>query len=144
MKLFDSKKEPAVSPEIVECDRRMAELAQRKQAIYTHIGELYVKENGPDKVAGTPYESDVCELGNIERGMQELDRRKLALQGLRRCEKCGNILVLDSAFCNKCGVKLEAVKEEKTPATDSKKCINCGCELDKDAMFCSNCGTKQE
>ena len=31
------------------------------------------------------------------------------IQGLRQCEKCGNVLPVDSGFCNKCGDKLPPI-----------------------------------
>lgn len=50
------------------------------------------------------------------------------------CAGCGNSLVDDAKFCNKCGVK--------TNVTENILCSNCGNKLDADSKFCANCGTK--
>lgn len=64
----------------------------------------------------------------------------MAYQGLRKCEKCGNVLMLDSAFCNKCGEKLETL----FPPTEQNPhiCGRCGTPYAEGAAFCANCGSK--
>ena len=46
----------------------------------------------------------------------------------KRCPKCGSILADDSAFCNKCGAKLNDL------------CPKCGNQLPQGARFCNKCG----
>lgn len=50
------------------------------------------------------------------------------------CIKCGNQLNDDSAFCSKCGTKVES------KATNI--CSRCGAEMEDGMLFCSKCGTK--
>lgn len=144
MGLLDAKKTPVsnISPEVMECDRQMAALEQRKQQVIANIGKLYVEANDLKSAAGTVYEGPLKEIKEIREQVIILEKRKLAVQGLRKCEKCGNILVLDSAFCNKCGEKLEAlfIPTEQNPYI----CAKCGTPHDKGALFCTGCGNKLE
>ena len=143
MGLFDSKntqQAPAVAPEIVECDNQLAALAQKKADTINQIGILFVENNDSKTAAGTIYEPWMKELEKMANEVVVLEKRKLAVQGLRKCEKCGNVLVLDSAFCNKCGEKLEALfaPTEQNPNI----CTKCGAPHAEGAMFCTSCGNK--
>lgn len=143
MGLFDSRNNnqtTAVSPEVAECDRQLAVLAQKKMEVICQIGQMYVDNNDSLSVAGTVYEAPMQELDRMVVEMTNLEKRKLAVQGLRKCEKCGNVLVLDSAFCNKCGEKLEALfaPTEQNPNI----CSKCGARYESDATFCTCCGNR--
>lgn len=144
MGLFDAKqtKSQTVSPEVADCDRQLAALAQRKRELVFNIGQLYVDSNDSTSAAGMVYEGPLKEIEKIAEDTATLEKRKLALQGLRKCEKCGNVLVLDSAFCNKCGEKLEALfaPTEQNPHI----CSKCGMPYAEGAAFCTGCGSKLE
>ncbi|HKM35410.1 MAG TPA: zinc ribbon domain-containing protein [Lachnospiraceae bacterium] len=144
MGLLDAKKMPAsnVSPEVAECDRQIAALEQREQEVIANIGKLYMENNDVKSAAGTVYEAPLKEMNKILEEILIQEKRKLAVQGLRKCEKCGNILVLDSAFCNKCGEKLEElfVPTEQNPHI----CAKCGTSYNEGACFCKGCGNKLE
>lgn len=136
MALFESKKE-TVLPEVAECDRQLAVLEQKKAETIRTIGQLYVQNNTAASAAGTVYEQYMKQLEQMAEEVIVLEKRKLAAQGLRRCEKCGNILVLDSAFCNKCGEKLPPLFEK---AVVQGVCSKCGAAHAPEAQFCTNCG----
>lgn len=144
MGILDVKKAPTgnISPEVAECDRQIAVLEQRKKEVVANIGQLYVDANDVKSAAGTVYEEPLKEIKQIGEEIIVLEKRKLAVQGLRKCEKCGNILVLDSSFCNKCGEKLEAlfIPTEQHPYI----CAKCGTPHEKGAAFCTGCGNKLE
>lgn len=144
MGLFDAKpvQTDNISPEVADCDRQLAALGQRKEELIRRIGMLYVESNDSAAAAGTPYEDFLKEIEKLEREAVTLEKRKLAVQGLRKCEKCGNILVLDSAFCNKCGEKLEVLF---TPTAENPRvCGKCGTSYAEGAVFCIGCGNKLE
>lgn len=145
MGLFDARNNSGnqvagVSPEVAECDNQLAALAQKKEDVIRQIGQLYVENNDAKTAAGTIYESHMQELEKMAGEVANLEKRKLAVQGLRKCEKCGNILVIDSAFCNKCGERLEAlfVATEQNPNI----CTKCGAPHAEGAAFCTSCGNK--
>lgn len=146
MALFETKNANSVKPEIAECDRQLAALAQRKGEIIRQIGQMFVENNNSQTAAGTIYEAPIKEIERIAEDAIVVEKRKLAVQGLRKCEKCGNILVLDSAFCNKCGDKLEPLFANAAPVQPQMQpqnvCPKCGATHSAGAAFCTTCGNK--
>lgn len=130
----------AEPPAVAECNAKLAQLEQQKKEVLYRIGEKYAASNTVETAAGTSYEEEMAELRNIEQESVRTEKRKLAVQGLRKCEKCGNVLVIESAFCNKCGEKLEALELE--PAGGENTCPNCGSAYEEGTAFCTTCGTK--
>ncbi len=130
----------AAPPEVEECNTKLAQLERKKKEVIYRIGERYAACNTAEKTVGTPYEEDMMELQNIAQETENTEKRKLAVQGLRRCEKCGNILVIESVFCNKCGEKLEALQLET--AGGKNTCPNCGSAYEEGNAFCTTCGAK--
>ena len=139
MGMFDKKSQPE-NPEIAECDRQLAALEARRREMYFNIGRTYAGQNTAESAKGTPYGEFMQELEKVDRNKDFYEKRRLALQGLHKCEKCGNILVLDSAFCNKCGEKLEALFQGEE--TGQKVCSRCGTPYAEGTAFCTNCGNK--
>ena len=148
MGFFDTKKEttqkqiPAVQPEVAACDKELVELEQHRQELFVKIGKRYAEEMTVEKAEGTPYEEDITGLEKIAARTELLNKRKLAVQGLKKCEKCGNVLGIDSAFCNQCGEKLEPVAPEVF--TDAPLCPKCKNPVEPGVLFCTKCGTKLE
>ena len=151
MGFFDSRNaKNALPPEVVECDAKLNALAQQKQQMIFNIGELFVKANTAESVAGTEYEEIFKSLAQNAIDTDFTEKRKLAVQGLRKCDKCGFVLSLDSAFCNKCGEKQSELKlqeeepqAEAAPVEEPKNiCPDCGTTCVSGASFCTNCGKK--
>ncbi len=142
MAFFDARQtqKDVVSPEVAECDMKLAELEQERQSAIFQIGQVYVENNDPKAAEGTPYEELRKEVARIEEETEALEKRKLAVQGLRKCEKCGNILVLESGFCNICGEKLGKlfVPTQENPHI----CSRCGEPYEEGMLFCTGCGNK--
>lgn len=141
MGFFDVKKETqTVPPEVAACEKELAALEQRRSEVYRNIGQRYAAEVTAVQAAGTPYAADLTELEKMGARKELLEKRKLAVQGLRRCEKCGNVLSLDSAFCNKCGEKLIPLEPEVL--TDGPLCPQCKSPVEPGVAFCTKCGAK--
>lgn len=132
-----------VPPEVEECDRMIAELENKSDALITQIGQLYIKNNTVETSEGSPYEESMKALRTCAEQKEGLFKRKLALQGLRMCGNCGNVLSLDSAFCNKCGEKLDPVQDIAGNSNISMRhCPKCGALVDDDSEFCVKCGQR--
>ena len=144
MGFFDGKKETEQrqQPEVAACDRELAELEQHQQELFARIGKRYAEETTAEKAAGTPYEEDIAGLDKIAARRELLVKRRLAVQGLKQCENCGNILAIDSAFCNQCGGRLEMIAPEVL--TDAPLCPNCKAPVEPGVLFCTRCGTRLE
>lgn len=140
MALFEKKETVTLQPEVAECDRKLAELEERKTQLVMQIGLTFLASNTADQLAGSPYEEAVKAVDVVEKEKAFQEKRKLAVQGKRKCEKCGNILVLESAFCNKCGEKLEPLFAEEMK--NQNICPQCGATYEEGAAFCTSCGNK--
>ncbi len=139
MNVFNMKKTETENPEIAEFKKRLAGLEQAKRELIFRIGTIFVEKNNLESVAGTEYESLLLQIEQGANEAEVLNKRILASQGLRKCEKCGNVISLDSAFCNKCGEKLEPLFTEEV---NKNVCSNCGAPLEPGGSFCTVCGTK--
>lgn len=155
MGLFDSKNKKTTPPEVAECEAKLNALAQQKQQMIFQIGEMFVKANTTEGVAGTEYEEIFKALEKNAADVDLTEKRKLAVQGLRKCDKCGFILSLDSAFCNKCGEKQSELMlqqeepQQEAPAAEAPQeevpnpvCPDCGDTPIPGATFCTKCGKK--
>lgn len=144
MGIFDTKVNSQtnviVPPEVIECDKQLTAVAQKKANIVNQIGKIYVDNNNAKTAAGTIFEPLMLELEKLSAEAITIEKRKLAVQGLRKCEKCGNILVLDSFFCNKCGIKLEELFASQKQCESI--CTQCGTPYGEESVFCTGCGKK--
>jgi len=144
MGLFDrtapERREEAVNPEIAQFERELVRLEQNKQDLTFQLGAQFVELNDLQSVAGTAYEPLFLQIEQISKAKVVLNKRILAVQGLRKCEHCENILPLESAFCNKCGERLSALFENYE--VRKKVCNNCGAQLEEAGLFCTSCGTR--
>lgn len=138
MALFEKKVSQPVVPQVTDCEKKIADLEQQKTSLIMQIGLQFLANN--QDLAGTPYEEKANLIVAIDKEILFEEKKKLAVQGLRKCEKCGNVLVLDSSFCNKCGEKLEPLFAEEIK--EQKICPNCGSSYDDGALFCTTCGNK--
>lgn len=140
MAFFEKKDAAPQIPGVAACDARLAQLAQRAQETIYKLGLKYAENNNAADAADTIYAGELRELEAISKEKNAVEVKKLALQGLRKCEKCGNVLIVDSVFCNKCGDKLEPLQLDPQPT--AMHCPQCGSPLSADAAFCSSCGHK--
>jgi len=84
---------------------------QKKNMIY-QLGEAFYKANKENAEVDAEYKVAIDNINKLEFNRKVWINRKMKLQGMRICEGCGNVLPYDSVFCNRCGIKLEAVAEE--------------------------------
>lgn len=140
MALFEKKEAVPQIPGVAECDAKLAQLGRQRQEVIYRLGCKYAENNTAADAAGTIYEAELKELEDISSEADHTEVKKLALQGLRKCEKCGNVLVVDSVFCNKCGEKLASLQIEIQSSTVN--CPQCGKPVENGAAFCTACGNK--
>lgn len=83
-------------------DIRSKEDSVRK--LYAQIGEQYYKEHKDD------IEPAYEQMEKIKEYMTTIDELKKKLQevkGTKTCERCGEEIKADDAYCRKCGAKVE-------------------------------------
>lgn len=118
-------------------DAQIAETDSQISNLLMTIGKIYLDAHRD--TCEPEYESAVQSIKELEIQRETLERNKLAAQGLRKCEHCKQIITLDSAFCNKCGSKLEPIVAD---SVGGKFCPSCGASIEADAAFCTSCGAK--
>ena len=91
--------------------------SQKKNMIY-QLGEAFYKANKDNENVDADYKVAIDNINKMEFNRKVWINRKMKLQGMRICEGCGNVLPYESAFCNRCGVKLEAVAEDLLELTE--------------------------
>lgn len=84
---------------------------QKKNMIF-QLGEAYYKANKENEDVEEAYKVAIDSINKLEYNRKVWINRKMKLQGMRICEGCGNVLPYESCFCNRCGIKLEAVAED--------------------------------
>lgn len=142
MAFMMTKKSTETEQKLEQCDWQLRQLEEQRRDCLVEIGRLYARRTTVEQAAGTPYEEMLTELDRIETRSWLLEKRRLAIQNQRKCEKCGAILNLDSAFCNKCGEKLEEIAPEVL--TDEPLCPNCKQPIEEGSTFCTHCGASIE
>ena len=140
MTLYGQNGYGTMPPEVTDFYRQIAELHGQRAEIVMQVGLQFLDNNTLEELEGSPYEENVKAIDAIDKEKDFLEKRKLAVQGLRKCEKCGNILVIESGFCNICGEKLEPLFAEEMK--NQNVCPVCGAAYAEGAVFCTNCGNK--
>lgn len=122
------------------------EMDNRLKEIYEKLGRSYYEDHFEDDVINEHYADFFLQIEILKKERNTLEVKKLAKKGLRRCEVCQQIITIDSAFCNKCGAKLEELPQEIFDGQVEevkRNCRVCGQELENGDAFCPYCGNKQ-
>lgn len=134
--------------ELRKCNDRFKELEGSIAAAFNEIGKKFYEDNKENRLSGSMYQELVDSVTAMYEEQYMIEKKILALQDMRKCTECGNILSLDSVFCNKCGARLEELPQEifggnaEQTMQTSPICAVCGAPLENDAVFCSVCGAK--
>lgn len=128
-----TKKEDAYTEEF-----RMLK-ANRSKTIM-EIGEKYFELHKNDCNDDAFCAEEIKSIIETDKALELVEKKKLASQGIKLCEACGNELPIASGFCNKCGSKQGELTIELIRA--SHICPSCGTRIEDADMFCVGCGYK--
>ena len=134
--------QPNYDPRVIA---QLQELVAQNQGVlyrsFAELGRAYYKETAenPNPAYAEMYKA-------IEANQEKVNQFKAQLakaKGCILCPSCGFELPMESAFCNKCGYKIPAQKEEEiVPERKGAFCSGCGKQLVPGAKFCVGCGTR--
>ena len=119
---------------LAETTRLQGLIAEEKQKImeqYTEIGKLYVANHRTDYEE--PFADMMASIARSEDSIAGYRKQIQDVKGKVICEKCGDEVSKDAAFCPNCGA----------PVMDPERyvrCSNCGILVEKHIKFCTACG----
>lgn len=117
-------------------DARIADTEKQITEQLTAMGRIYLEKHRED--AEEEFATCIETIKKLEEEKENLEKGKLASQGLRKCESCGQLIPLNSAFCNQCGAKLEPVSS----SGGGNICPSCGAPVGAGDAFCTGCGAR--
>lgn len=120
--MFDKNKN-----EIKKVDKNIEKIEAMIHENFYEIGRLFYETNYGKAEEDSAYKKWMDAAGQLEAQKKELDKEKLKLQGLMKCDYCNSIINYGSVFCNRCGQKLD------TDADLEKKkiCLFCGAQMEE-------------
>lgn len=135
------------SGKIIEDTKFKFAISEREDKIYEKYADMgrtvyEMYKQGED--VGEVFTKESEEIDKLRKEIHEMNRKILANKGLKECDECGDVIDLNSNFCQHCGkeqIKVE-IKEEKEEENKQKVCSNCNSICEENAQFCPNCGTE--
>lgn len=121
------------------------------EKIYQEIGKTVydMYKNGEDVGKAFTKECKKVDKNNSE--ISEMNTKILYNKGIRNCASCGEMIPVESAYCQNCGekqkpvkIKLDNKKDKKEEKPQDKVCVECGQIAEGKAKFCAKCGYKFE
>lgn len=139
--------------EMAEVNRLNGQLHTQRsteEKIYMEIGRM-IYENREDWQS-VDIADQLERLDSVQEEIAHLQKEILRVKGLRRCGNCGAEIDRNVSFCPKCGLAMEALREEEeapgegaqedVEETEAGRCPGCNQEIEPGAVFCPFCGMK--
>lgn len=102
---------------------------------YYQIGKLYVAKHSTNYE--DEFEGMMSAIRESEAKICECRQQIQAIKGTVCCEKCGEEVPSEAAFCSSCGASMLTTAENNV---ELRKCAGCGAIVDKNMKFCTACG----
>lgn len=84
------------------------------------IGQLYFEEYKDSDVV-CEFEEQVQAIRDAKKAIEDLEQKIHEIKGTKVCSSCGAVILGDSAFCSKCGTKLEEDFFDDDDADDAEE-----------------------
>lgn len=79
--------------------------------LYAQIGKKYYELHKEDV---EPLFDELALITEAEEQISSMESEISELKGLKQCSECGEPMMEDAQFCQKCGMKYESVYEEES------------------------------
>ena len=123
----------------------IAEKEDEIEEIYKEMGRAVYDSYKSGEDVGKAFTKDSKAIDKKLTEIDEMNKKILYNKSLRTCEKCKEIISLESAFCPNCGAKQKTVKikedkKEEEKKEENKVCAQCGLVCEPSSKFCTKCG----
>lgn len=122
----------------------ISEKERKIQEIFEGIGRTVYDMYKTGEDVGEVFSEEAEKVDEFKKEIREINKKILANKGLRECDKCGELIALESKFCQHCGEKQNEIEivDTKPEEKAEKICKKCKTQCEDDAEFCPNCGKK--
>ncbi|MDO4282925.1 MAG: zinc ribbon domain-containing protein [Clostridia bacterium] len=118
------------------------------EKIYQEMGKTVydMYKNGED--VGKAFTKECKKIDKDNKDISDMNTKILYNKGVRVCAVCGEIIPVESTFCQNCGEKQKPVKlkvdkkgsKKEEEKNEDKVCPTCGQICEGKAKFCAKCG----
>lgn len=131
--------------EITKLNMNVSSEEDKIQKLYTKMGKAVYEMFCSDDDVQEVFKED-CEAIKVhEQAIEDLRAKIREIKKTSTCSACGAEVNNASAFCPKCGAKVEvAVQEVPQAESSASTCPSCNAPMDEGAAFCTGCGAKVE
>ena len=136
------------SGKIIEGTKSKFEISEKEdkiEEIFISMGKTVYEMYKKGENVGDVLEQNAEKIDDLNKEIEEMEKKLLSNKGLKECCNCGKIIPVDSHFCPKCGTEQSDVQILKNNEIANKKvCNKCNAICDDEDEFCGNCGEKIE
>lgn len=123
----------------------IAEKEDEIEAIYKEMGKTVYDSYKAGEDVGKAFTKDSKTIDKKISEIEDMNKKILYNKSLRICDKCKDVIELESTFCPSCGakqknVKIKVEKKEEPKKEENKVCSQCGLICDANSKFCTKCG----
>lgn len=123
----------------------IAEKEDEIEAIYKEMGKTVYDSYKVGEDVGKAFTKDSKSIDKKLSEIEDMNKKILFNKSLRVCDKCKEVISLESTYCPTCGAKQKAIKiktekKEEVKKEENKVCSQCGLICDASSKFCTKCG----
>lgn len=123
----------------------IAEKEDEIEAIYKEMGKTVYDSYKAGEDVGKAFTKDSKSIDKKLFEIEDMNKKILFNKSLRVCDKCKEVISLESTYCPTCGAKQKAIKiktekKEEVKKEENKVCSQCGLICDASSKFCTKCG----
>lgn len=143
------------SGKIIEEAKLKSDISKKEneiKVIFETVGRAVYDSYKSGEDVGKAFTKESKKIDKLNSEIEDLNTKILYNKSLRKCSNCGEVIPLNSEYCQNCGDKQKTVKikdEKSTKSSDSKNeekaekvCPQCGIIVEPEAKFCPKCGYK--